>query len=212
MEAATAPHLENEVVALEGDLDEPTFRRLRASSALAWDIETTGLDWKLDEIKTVQIYDGKTVVLVNALVDRPKLLIQLVEAPDVPKVLHHAMFDLRFMAGAWSASPQNVACTKIAAKLLKIEHSRQSLGPLVHDFLGVTLDKREQLSDWGAANLSAQQIAYAAGDVWYLSSLMSVLRGELQQRGRWRLAEECFAHLPTRVELEIQGFDDVFVY
>jgi ribonuclease D len=212
MEAAAAPHLEHDVVTLEGDLDEQTFRRLRAAPLLAWDIETTGLDWKLDEIRTVQMYDGGTVVLVTAPEKDPELLIRLVEDADVPKVMHHAMFDLRFMANAWKASAQNVACTKIAAKLLKIEHSRQSLRPLVQAYLGVLLDKSEQLSDWSAAHLSTKQLAYVAGDVWYLSALMSALREELQERGRWDLAEECFAHLPVRVQLEVQGFDDVFVY
>lgn len=76
----------------------------------------------------------------------------------------------------------------------------------------MVIDKTQQLSDWGAKQLSSAQLAYAAGDVWYLDALMTRLRNKLEKVDRWQLAERCFAHLPARVDLEIQGFDDVFVY
>lgn len=197
---------------LAGDLDAATYEQLADSPILSWDLETSGLDWRSERIATVQIHDRGTVVLVQHLGDEPKLLKQLLESTATPKVLHHAMFDLRFMASAWGAAPANVRCTKIAAKLLGVPKPEQSLAPLVRRYLGVALDKAQQVSDWGVAELSKEQIDYAVGDVCYLDELLEGLRADLEREGRWGLAEGCFAHLPTRVALDVRGFDDLFVY
>ncbi len=210
--STTTTHPETAVAVLTGDLDHATFDRLANRPTLAWDIETTGLDWRTEQLGTVQIYDGEDVVLVSRVEDDPRLLRRLFEDPGVPKLLHHAMFDLRFMASAWRAVPANVMCTKVAAKLLRIPPAEQSLAPLVERYLGVRLDKQQQLSDWTGSSLSEAQLRYAAGDVCYLVELMARLRADLELEGRWALAEACFAHLPTRLALELGGFDDVFVY
>ena len=211
MGVAAATHLESDTVMLVGDLDRTTYARL-SKSPLAWDIETTGLDWREDELRTVQIYDGVQAVVVTRISERPEHLIDLLQSPAVPKVFHHAMFDLRFMAAAWDALPQNVSCTKIAAKLLGIEHAQQSLAPLVSAYLGIALDKSQQVSNWSATELSPDQLSYAVADVWYLGDLLSRLRWDLEKLDRWVLAGQCFAHIPTRVALELQGFDDIYVY
>lgn len=210
--SATTTHSETAVAVLTGDLDHATFDRLTSRPTLAWDIETTGLDWRTEQLGTVQIYDGERVVLVRRLDEQPRLLRTLFEDPEIPKLLHHAMFDLRFMASAWSAVPANVMCTKVAAKLLRIPPKEQSLAPLVERYLGVRLDKKHQVSDWTGSSLSEAQLRYAAGDVCYLTALMACLRADLEAEGRWELAEACFAHVPTRVALDLEGFDDVFVY
>jgi ribonuclease D len=105
-----------------------------------------------------------------------------------------------------------IACTKIAAKLLRLPQREQSLAPLVARYLGVTLDKAQQLSRWDARTLSEAQLRYVAGDVAYLEPLMERLRRELELQGKWGLATSCFDHIPTRVALELQGYDDLYVY
>jgi ribonuclease D len=212
MSITTGSHVDAPVLVMRGDIDASTFERLSASPMLSWDIETTGLDWRSDRIATVQLHDKGLVVLAQQLDDEPQLLRRLLEADEIPKLFHHAMFDLRFMASAWGAAPGNVACTKIAAKLLGVPHAQQSLAPLVGRYLGVALDKSRQASEWMSASLSVEQLAYAAGDVCYLEDLMAALRNELESGGRWPLAEACFAHLPTRVALEVGEYDDVYVY
>mgnify|MGYP006194651211 CR=1 FL=1 len=37
---------------------------------------------------------------------------------QVQKVFHHAPFDLRFMVAQWNVTPRNIACTKVASKML----------------------------------------------------------------------------------------------
>lgn len=212
MTTGTATHSATDVVLLDGDLDESTFQRLVSSSTLAWDIETTGLDWRTDQLATVQIRDRGKVVLIRALDAQPQFLRRLIEDPRTRKLFHHAMFDLRFMAAAWNVCPANVACTKVAAKLLRIPHREQSLAPLLDRYLGVRLDKGQQTSNWLDSSLSEAQLLYAARDVWYLQELLECLRQELEAAERWTLVEACFSHLPARVALELEGFDDVFVY
>lgn len=186
------------------------------SLVLGVDIETTGLDWKNDAVATVQLAvpDGPTeIVRLRESSERPLRLAKLLESPQVLKVFHHAMFDLRFMRFSWSVAAQRVACTKVASKILdpggEIGHS---LSDLVRHYLGVELDKNEQVSDWRAPHLSARQVAYAAGDVLHLPPLLYAVLSDLRQRELESLALQCFHHVPSRVELEVRGLGDVFTY
>ena len=210
MTAAT--HLDISVTVLSGDLDPATFDRLALSTSLAWDIETTGLDWQTDDLATVQIRDRAEVVLVEALDAQPEFLRRLLEAPDVPKLFHHAMFDLRFMAAAWDAARVNVACTKVAAKLLRIPPTRAEPRPSART-LPRGPDRQEpavvRLARWFAIRSPAQ---VRSGRRLVPRRSNGVLARDLEAEGRWALAEACFTHIPVRVALEVAGFDDVFVY
>ena len=55
---------------------------------------------------------------------------------------------------------------------------RHGLADVVQFFLGRTLDKTEQVSDWGAAELSHSQIEYAAKD----AAIMPEVRAKLDER------------------------------
>ncbi|HTZ64406.1 MAG TPA: ribonuclease D [Solirubrobacteraceae bacterium] len=198
---------------LEGDLDEPAFAEALAADLVALDIETTGLDWRRDRIGTVQMQVEDTTYIIRANGHVPIHLKAVVEDARVRKVLHHAMFDLRFLAHQWNMAPANVACTKIASKLAepKKPHREHSLAPLVQRYLRVSLDKTEQVSDW-ADELSDAQIKYAADDVRYLLPLYRCLDAKLQAIGRGELRDRCYEQLPTQVELELGDFPDVFDY
>jgi len=201
------------VQVLESDLDEHAFEHALASSVLAWDIETTGLDWRTERIGTVQIQVEGLAYVVRVDGHTPYHLKALMEDQAIRKILHHAMFDLRFMAYHWGATPANVACTKIASKLADpaLPCKEHSLAPLVLRHLGVTLNKGPQVSDW-TGELSPTQLQYAANDVRHLSRLYEALDEQLRHKELRGLRDRCYAHLPTQVELEIGGFPDVFAY
>ena len=146
-------------------------------------------------------------------VDRPARLAALLEAPSIQKIFHHAMFDLRFLVTRWGFQPVSIKCTKIAAKLLYPgDSSRQSLRPLVNEWLGIGLDKTEQTSNWSARELSDAQIHYAVRDVLFLAPLASRLEDQLRLVGLHDLSAGCWAHVPTRVQLELRGLGDPFTY
>jgi len=201
------------VKVLRDDLDEQGFEHALRAGTVAIDIETTGLDWRHERIGTVQMQvEGTTYVIrVNGSV--PYHLRAIVEDASIRKVLHHAMFDLRFLAHHWGVVPANIACTKIASKLADpdVPCAEHSLAPLLRRHLGVELDKSQQTSEW-TGELSAEQVRYAAEDVRYLLPLYYLLDEHLRRDGRNDLRDRCYAHLPTQVELEVGGYPDVFAY
>jgi ribonuclease D len=199
---------------VESDLHQEAFERSLRAGVLAWDIETTGLDWRVERIGTVQlqISDQTFVVLINGNV--PHRLKALLEDASILKVMHHAVFDLRFLIHSWNAAPSNVVCTKIAAKLAhpEAEAKQHSLAALVARYFGAEMHKEQRLSDWTASRLDQSQIRYAADDVRYLWSLYERLDEEIRRKGLVGLRDRCYAHLTTRVELELLGYSDVFAY
>jgi ribonuclease D len=75
----------------------------------------------------------------------------------------------------------------------------------------VELDKTAQSSDWGnAANLSDEQLRYAANDVRYLIEAREKLTIMLEREERLSLAEQCFGCLPTFAELDIAQYNHLF--
>jgi ribonuclease D len=201
---------------VHGDLPAELATVFGAAPRIAWDVETTGLEWHRERLATCQLFaDGVGVVLVSINDGKPPHLAALLENPSVEKVFHHAPFDLRFMVHAWDVQPASVRCTKVASKLLEPDapNEAHSLQRLVARHLGVTLTKGAvRTSDWTAATLSQEQLDYAAADVLYLFALLDVLRAALRQQGLAHLYDDCCAFLPARVVLELGGYPDVFAY
>jgi ribonuclease D len=197
------------------DISDADLAMIRSARIVAWDIETSGLDWSSERIGTCQLHVpevGTIVLQIDGHV--PDRLASVLGDPDVTKVFHHAMFDLRFMATHWKVSPANIACTKIASKLLEphADQGDHSLKELLRRRLSVTIEKDQRLSNWLKNDLSEDQVRYAASDVIYLLSLYRDLRSSLRGLGLSDLYDRCLSHLPTRVELETGGFGDVYTY
>jgi ribonuclease D len=100
---------------LRGDLTDEAFSALSRADRVAWDIETSGLDWATERIGTCQLHSVETgTIVIQVYGDAsPKRLRELLADTQVLKVFHHAPFDLRFMTAHWSVEPANVACTKL---------------------------------------------------------------------------------------------------
>jgi ribonuclease D len=105
--------------------------------------------------------------------------------------------------------PWPVYCTKIASRLARTFTDRHGLKDLAKELLGIELSKQQQSSDWGADQLTQEQLNYAASDVLYLHALKEKLDAMLVREGRQDLAQACFAFLPTRVELDLRGWPDL---
>ena len=74
------------------------------------------------------------------------------------------------------------------------------------------ISKQQQTSDWGAVELTSEQLAYAASDVLHLHALWAKLEALLRRERRLEVAEACFAFLPTRTTLDAMGYDDPDVF
>lgn len=198
-----------------GDLSEAEADNARRVGLIAWDIETSGLEWKKDRIATCQIFVPNYdvyLVQVNGPAKVPPTLSSLLSDRAVLKIFHHAMFDLRFMAFHWKVIPTNVACTKIASKLLDPLGLDHSLQQILLKNLNIRIDKESRVSNWLKDDLSQEQLEYAASDVIYLPRLFSHLKERLKICNRWDLATSSFDFLPARVQLDLLGAGDVYSY
>lgn len=200
----------------QGDLPADLAMAFGEVDRIAWDVETTGLDWRQERLGTCQLFtESVGVVVVKTADGRPGRLAALLEDPAVEKVFHHAPFDLRFMVHGWDVQPTSIRCTKVASKLLAPDAPNEfhSLQQLVARNLGVSLTKGPvRTSDWTAANLTEEQLAYAAGDVLHLLPLLDVLMADLERAGLRHLYDDCCAFLSARARLELGGYPDVFAY
>jgi ribonuclease D len=139
---------------------------------------------------------------------------RLMSDPGVVKLMHFARFDVAVMQHYLDITVAPVKCTKIAAKLIRTFTDRHGLKDLCKELLGVELSKQQQSSDWGAMELTSEQLAYAASDVLYLHALWAKLEAVLIREDRLTLAEACFDFLPTRGRLDLLGYEtpDVFAH
>lgn len=186
-------------------------------SSVAVDTETLGLNPHRDRLCVVQLSAGDgSAHVVQILQDGPApvRLMALLADPKVLKIFHYARFDVAVIAKSLGVTVTPIYCTKIASKLSRTYTDRHGLKDLAHEVLGVELSKQQQSSDWGAAELTQQQIAYAASDVLYLHAIKDKLDAMLAREGRTDLAEAAFRFLPVRAELDLAGFadDDIFAH
>jgi ribonuclease D len=195
------------------DLSNEALAQFMDATAIAVDTETMGLLVHRDRLCLVQLCDNRgrvaVVRIAKGQTDAPNLK-QLLEA-DIEKIFHFARFDLATLKHHLGIQVAPIFCTKIASKLVRTYTNRHSLKELVQELELVELDKSAQSSDWGnAANLSEEQLRYAANDVRYLISLRQKLTEMLKREERWELAQTCFQTLPTIVALDLLQFKDLF--
>lgn len=203
-----------EFVVCDNDLSLEQAERYAASSLLAIDTETMGLNPYRDRLCVVQLcdqHDHVTLVRIARGTRQAPRLQSVLESAQSEKIFHYARFDLTTLWHNLNIRVQPVFCTKIASKLARTYTDRHGLKDLVLDTCGVELNKTAQSSDWGAIHdLSTSQLAYAANDVRYLIPARDRLISMLQREERLHLAQACFAHLPFRVELDLLGYGDIF--
>ena len=185
--------------------------------AIAIDTETLGLKPHRDRLCVVQISPGDgsaDVIQIERGQTSAPNLVTLLEDSRITKIFHFGRFDLAVLFHNLGAMPQPVFCTKIASRLTRTYTDRHGLKDVCQEFLGVTLSKQQQSSDWAAEILSPEQLEYAASDVLHLHRLREALTARLVRDGREAVAKACFDFLPTRAKLDLMGWDeeDIFAH
>jgi ribonuclease D len=196
-----------------GDLPDLSAYR----GAVAIDTETMGLDPHRDRLCVVQLSPGDgsaDVVQIPAGARSAPNIQRLLADPGIVKIFHFARFDLAALFKTFGVMAEPVFCTKIASRLTRTYTDKHGLKDLVKDLLGVDLSKQQQLSDWGAEELTEAQTAYAASDVLHLHALKAKLDALLVREGREPLARACFRFLPDRARLDLAGWaeEDIFAH
>jgi len=193
----------------------------RYSGAVAIDTETMGLNLGRDRLCLVQLSPGDGSADVVQIPAQPQNLsgsapnlLRLLTDRSLLKIFHFARFDLAMLYHAFGVMAEPVYCTKIASRLTRTYTDKHGLKDLVREVLGHELSKQQQLSDWGAGELTDAQVSYAAADVVYLHALKERLDAMLMREGREKLAAACFRFLPERARLDLAGFaaEDIFAH
>ena len=196
----------------QGDLPDGLFVGV---ASVAVDSETMGLRLGRDALCVVQLRgpdgDAHVVQLDRSTYDAPRLKALLTD-PKVLKIFHFGRFDIAMFQRHLGVVTAPVYCTKIASKLARTYTDRHGLKDVTRELLGIDISKAQQSSDWGAAQLSPEQLAYAASDVVNLHALKARLDDMLVREGRMALAQACFAFLPTRAALDVAGWDEMDIF
>jgi len=193
-----------------GDLPES----FTASSVIALDSETMGLNPKRDRLCLVQISNGDEIchlVKIDLFNHKPFNLIEILKNNKIQKIFHFARFDVAVFKHNFKIDIKNIYCTKIASKLVRTYTDKHGYKDLCSELLGKSISKTEQSSDWGG-DLSKDQQQYAATDVLYLHKIKDKLDKMLLREKRDKLARACFDFIQYRTDLDINGWSEQDIF
>ena len=135
------------------------------------------------------------IEVVDPLDDRLDLapLAAVLADPEIEIVMHAGRQDVALLRRVCRTDITNLFDTQLAAGFAGL---RAQLGyeALLHELLGVRLQKSASFTRWDARPLSAEQVDYARDDVRHILQATSELQERLRSRGRLDWArEECVA-------------------
>lgn len=188
---------------------------LDPGDVLAVDTETMGLVPGRDPLCLVQISGGDGtahIVQLNRDTYEASNLKALLADENRLKIFHFARFDIAILKKYLKIDCRPVFCTRTASRLVRTYTDRHGLRECCKELLGVELNKQQQSSDWGAADLSEDQLLYAANDVLYLHDLKKGFEERLIRENRMDLARKCFDFLSVRAELDLEGWPDTDIF
>jgi ribonuclease D len=182
---------------------------------LAIDTEAMGLITARDRLCVIQISSGNgeahLIRFEPGKYEAPNIK-ALLARENSCKIFHFGRFDMAIIKQYLGVTIKNVYCTKIASKLARTYTDSHGYKDLCRDLLGVSISKQQQSSDWGGADLSREQLEYAASDVLYLHKLREKLNAMLVRENRLHLVQDCFNFLPYRVELDLAGWENLDIF
>lgn len=167
---------------------------LASRSPLALDCEAAGYHRYSDRLCLVQLSaPGDTWLIDTLALDAGGMLRSPLEDPGREIIMHGASYDLRLLSRDLGIRVRGVFDTQVAAALLG--ESALGLSALLERLLGVHLPKKFQRADWAMRPLPAEMLEYAAADTRHLAALADILRGRLEEEGRFAWASEEFRRL-----------------
>lgn len=191
---------------------------LREEPFLGFDVETTELDPYRGDLRLVQLSNGRNTKVIDLkpfsrrgdLRTTPELapLRELLASTKQTKIAHNAKFDTKWSAHHLGTDVGGIYDTYLASLLVAAGEGerRHGLADVVQFFLQRTLDKTEQVSDWGRDELTSSQIEYAARDAAIMPEVRERLEERIQADGlaeALRLENECVMPI---ARMELNGF------
>jgi len=147
----------------------------------------------------VQIATPDRAVAIDPLANGIDLqpVYDLMANTSVLKVFHSASQDMQVMFNATGRMTEPVFDTQIAA-MVSGYGDQPAYATLVQKIVGLTIDKRSQMTDWSLRPLTDHQVEYALGDVTHLIKVYNRLTADLKNSGRADWAQEEMSHLRNK--------------
>ena len=170
---AAAPKIEYLVVPRDGSLDDVLGKLISGkcgTAVLSLDTETTGLSAKRDRLRTIQISDGTTHVVIDVWAYEGRFPSAIVNEwlEYVAEVrMHTYLFDLAFLQQVGvTIDPAKIYDVRTAAVVLesKEDWTDYRLQGIARRHLHEHVSKVEQKRGWDATTLRHAKLAYAAED------------------------------------------------
>ena len=171
--------------------------KLARHKLLAVDTESNSLHAFREQVCLIQFSSEEDYLVDPLALDGLASLGPLFANPGIEKIFHAAEYDLMVLQRDYGFEFANLFDTMLAARILG--RKRVGLGNMLEEEFGIKLAKKFQRADWGKRPLSKAMQDYARLDTHYLIELRHKLKSELEQSGRWPLAEEDFKRLPHTV-------------
>ncbi|QQS32042.1 MAG: hypothetical protein IPM50_10195 [Acidobacteriota bacterium] len=197
---------------------EKACKEISDAADLGFDVETTELDPYKGDLRLVQLSDGRRTKVIDlyafrkfgGLATQSELapLRKLLAAERPTKIAHNAKFDAKWTRHHLGVETGGLYDTYLASVLIDAGtgERRHGLADVVQFFLQKTLDKTEQVSDWGAEDLTQAQAEYAARDAAVMPELKAKIDERIAADGLQqvlKLENECV--MPV-AEMELNGF------
>ena len=181
-------------------------RTLKGAEAIGVDLETTSLSPRDGRVRLIQlaIPDKTFVVDVFEVNDLSPIKEVLEDGPV--KILQNAKFDYAFLYSEHGIRLSPIFDTMLAAQLLDggAQGASYALEAIAERYLDERLDKSAQKDDW-SAELSVDQVEYAARDAAILLPLREKLAENLEKEELVRVAEIEFGAVAALSEMELAG-------
>ena len=128
-------------------------------------------------------------------------LLELVERDDIIMIMHSARNDIGELDRDFGVRPRRIFDTQLAAEFLN--YDSVSLGGMLSETAGITLDKKYQRFDWTRRPIPQGPRDYAVRDVVYLFDLRARLLRELEAEGWLEPFRQHMSHL-----IETSGYSE----
>lgn len=130
----------------------------------------------LDQVWVIDVIQCKDITPLQLILENKK----------IKKIFHAGEQDWAILKQYTEARTWPFTDTQLMAAFAKLEHSA-SLEKLVLEFLGITIDKSQQKTDWLTRPLMDEQLIYAAQDAQYVTRIYPLLEQKVKdlERSSW---------------------------
>ena len=173
-------------------------KKLINLSSKLQDIHEVGLDTEFIRESTyrpilalIQIsLPSKEIYLIDPLaLSRRDIIIQIMDNPNLTKIIHSSKQDLEALYNYMSCYPKNIFDTQIANNFIS-EKSNLGYSALVKNLFDIEIKEGSWRTNWLERPLSNDKIDYAADDVRYLIEMKRILIDKLSKLKRLSWFEE----------------------